>query len=73
MNTRVIIKWQNNTHVFGQIYVFLKIVQDDLHLIFNEVLYKQKDRVAMSSPVGPTLSSAVLCFSTKLIAGKLCS
>ena len=33
--------------------------------IFNEVLYKQKDGVAMGSPHGPTLANAFLCFYEK--------
>ena len=30
--------------------------------IFNEVLYKQEDRVVMGSPLGPTLANVFLCF-----------
>ena len=36
--------------------------------IFEEVLYKQKDEVAMGSPLGPTLANAFLCFYEKKMA-----
>ena len=32
------------------------------YFIFNEVLYKQEDRVVMGSPLGPTLANVFLCF-----------
>ena len=35
------------------------------HFIFNEILYKQRDRVTMGSPLGPTLANAFLSFYEK--------
>ena len=35
------------------------------YFIFNELLYKQIDGVAMGSPLGPTLANAFLCFYEK--------
>ena len=32
------------------------------YFIFNEVLYKQEDRVVIGSPLGPTLANVFLCF-----------
>ena len=32
------------------------------HFIFNEVLYKQKDGVAIGSSLGLTLANAFVCF-----------
>ena len=35
------------------------------YFIFNELLYKQTDGVAMGPPLGPTLANAFLCFYEK--------
>ena len=40
----------------------LSLATKESYFIFKEVLYKQKDGVAMSSPLGPTLANAFLCF-----------
>ena len=40
----------------------LSLATKESYFIFNEVLYKQKDGVAMRSPLGPTLSNAFPCF-----------
>ena len=33
----------------------------DMHFLFNDILYKQVDGVAMGSPLGPTLANAFMC------------
>ena len=35
------------------------------YFIFNDILYKQIDGVAMGSPLGPTLANTLLCFYEK--------
>ena len=35
------------------------------YFIFNKLLYKQIDGVAMGSPLGPTFANASLCFYEK--------
>ena len=40
----------------------LSLATKESYFIFNEVLYKQNDGVAMGSPLGLTLASAFLCF-----------
>ena len=40
------------------------------YFIFSEVLYKQKDGVAMGSPLGPTLANAFL-YERKWLEGSL--
>ena len=40
----------------------LSLATKESYFIFNEVLYKQEDGVAMGSPLGPTLANAFLCF-----------
>ena len=41
---------------------FLSLATKESYFIFNKVLYKQKDGVAMGSPLGPILPNAFLCF-----------
>ena len=43
----------------------LSLATKESYFIFNEYLYKQIDGVAMSSPLGPTLPYAFLCFYEK--------
>ena len=43
----------------------LSLATKESYFIFNEVLYKQKDGVAMGSPLGPTLANAFLYFYEK--------
>ena len=43
----------------------LSLATKESYFIFSEVLYKQKDGVAMSFPLGPTLGNAFLCFYEK--------
>ena len=43
----------------------LSLATKESYLIFNEILYKQIDGVAMGSPLGPTLANAFLCFYEK--------
>ena len=40
----------------------LSLATKESYFLFNKVLYKQKDGVAMGSPLGPTLANAFLCF-----------
>ena len=43
----------------------LSLATKESYFVFNEVLYKQNDGVAMGSPLGPTLTNAFLCFHEK--------
>ena len=43
----------------------LSLATKKSYFIFNELLYKQIDGVAMGSPLGPTLANAFLCFYEK--------
>ena len=43
----------------------LALATKESYFIFNEVLYKQKDGVAMGFPLGPALANAFLCFYDK--------
>ena len=43
----------------------LSLATKESCFIFNEALYKQKDGVAMGSPLGSTLANAFLCFYEK--------
>ena len=43
----------------------LFLATKESYFIFNELLYKQIDGVAMGSPLGPTLPNAFLCFYEK--------
>ena len=40
----------------------LSLVTEESYFIFNDVLYKQKDGVAMGSPLGPTMANVFLSF-----------
>ena len=40
----------------------LSLATKESYFIFNKVLYKQKDGVAIGSPLGPILPNAFLCF-----------
>ena len=40
----------------------LSLATQESYLIFNDVLYKQKDGVAMGSPLGPTMANVFLSF-----------
>ena len=39
-----------------------KLASQESYFIFNDVLYKQKDGVAMKSPLGPTIANVFLSF-----------
>ena len=39
----------------------LSLVTKESYFIFNDVLYKQKDGVAMDSPLSPTLANSFPC------------
>ena len=43
----------------------LSLVTKESYLIFNEILYKQINGVAMGSPLGPFLANAFFCFYEK--------
>ena len=40
----------------------LSLATQELYFIFNDVLYKQKNGVAMGSPLGPTMANVFLSF-----------
>ena len=40
----------------------LSLATQESYFIFNDVLYKQKDGVAMGSPLGPTMTNFFLSF-----------
>ena len=40
----------------------LSLATQELYFIFNDVLYKQKDGVAMESPLAPTMANVFLWF-----------
>ena len=40
----------------------LSLATQESYFIFNDVLYKQKDGVAMGSPLGPTMTNVFLSF-----------
>ena len=44
---------------------FLSLGTKESYFLFNEILYKQTDGVAMGSPLGPTLANAFPCFYEK--------
>ena len=43
----------------------MSLATKESYFLFNELLYKQIDGVAMGSPLGPTLANAFLCFYEK--------
>ena len=43
----------------------MSLATKESYFIFSEYLYKQIDGVAISSPLGPTLPNAFLCFYEK--------
>ena len=51
--------------------LFTRIMSESLTL-FGQELYKQRGRVAMGSPVGPTLTNAFLCYH-EIIYLQICS
>ena len=40
----------------------LSLATQELYFMFNNILYKQKDGVAMGSPLGPTMANVFLSF-----------
>ena len=40
----------------------LSLATQESHFMFNDILYKQKDSVAMGSPLGPTMANIFLSF-----------
>ena len=50
----------------SELYYFLKLATSESSFIFDKVLYKQVDGVAMGSPLGPSLANAFLCHYEKL-------
>ena len=49
-----------------ELYYLLKLATSESSFIFDNILYKQIDGVAMGSPLGPTLANAFLCHYEKL-------
>jgi len=45
----------------SDLYYLLKLATSESSFIFDNILYKQIDGVAMGSPLGPTLANAFLC------------
>ena len=50
----------------SELYYLLKLATSESSFIFDNILYKQIDGVAMGSPLGPTLANAYLCHYEKL-------
>ena len=50
----------------SELYYLLKLATSESSFIFDNILYKQIDGVAMGSPLGPTLANAFLCHYEKL-------
>ena len=40
----------------------LSLATQELYFMFNDILYKQQDGVAMGSPLGPTMANVFLSF-----------
>ena len=40
----------------------LSLATQESHFMFNDILYKQKDSVAMGSPLRPTMANIFLSF-----------
>ena len=40
----------------------LPLATQELYFMFHDILYKQKDGVAMGSPLGPTMANVFLSF-----------
>ena len=50
----------------SKLYYLLKLAMSESSFIFDNILYKQIDGVAMGSPLGTTLANAFLCHYEKL-------
>ena len=50
----------------SELYYLLKLATSDSSFIFDNIIYKQIDGVAMGSPLGPTLANAFLCHYEQL-------
>ena len=50
----------------SELYYLLKLATSEPSFIFDNILYKQIDGIAMGSPLGPTLANALLCHYEKL-------
>ena len=50
----------------SELCYLLKLETSELSFIFDNILYKQIDGVAMGSPLGPTLANVFLCHYEKL-------
>ena len=48
------------------LYNLLKLATTESPFIFDNKLYEQIDRVAMISPLGPTLANNLLCHYEKI-------
>ena len=50
----------------SELYYLLKLATSESSFIFDNILYKQIDGVAMGSPLGSILANAFLCHYEKL-------
>ena len=57
-------KIKSNSHGFkkSEFKYLLSSATKELYFTFNNVLYKQIDRIAMGSPLGPSLANAFLAY-----------
>ena len=53
----------------SELFYLLKLATTELFFIFDHILYKEIDRVAICSPLGPTWANAFLCHYKKLWLG----
>ena len=53
----------------SELFYLLKLATTELSFIFDHILYKEIDRVAICSPLGPTWANAFLCHYKKLWLG----
>ena len=54
----------NEIHTLNrsQFKELLELASLDNHFIFDGTIYKQIDKMAMGSPLGPTLAMALMCY-----------
>ena len=50
----------------SELYYLLKLATSESSFIFDNILYKQIDGIAMGLPLGPSLANAFLCHYEKL-------
>ena len=62
--------FQSGTLSRKDLYFSLKLATNQLLFSFDNKLYKEIDRVAMGSSLGPTLANAFLCHYAKIWLNK---